>query len=316
MEIGLFQNKNVYIALTYKCNAKCQKCMTRNHVNRSYEMSRELIDIICSKLCEANYQGMISIGSGEPILYPHLEYFISNILSINDMIHLRFLTNGQAFTNELPAICFDNRCKWGVTMDGFVQSDLIGLQEGILIETVKQNIISIIEKYGSKCLYLNFTLNNQNYTSLIDYCKFAASLNISEIYVTELKIYEGYHDELNKYRLCRNETVYKTIHKAKTVLSDKGIPSVSFNLDLPHEKSQCFLCNRASPIIDVNGTVAFCSGREDIYVGNIKDMDIEDRWRAFSVQLISKNISWCEHCHDHILPNGMYSLPKTIENIS
>jgi len=84
MEFGLFKNKNIYIALTYKCNAECQKCLTRHHINRESEMSPRMIDVICAKLSDANYQGMVSVGSGEPILYPYLEHFIEEILSMND----------------------------------------------------------------------------------------------------------------------------------------------------------------------------------------------------------------------------------------
>lgn len=313
METGLFKNKNIYIALTYNCNAKCQKCLTRRHINLGFELSQQLIDVICSKLSAANYQGMISVGSGEPILYPYLEYFIEKMLSINDKVHLRLLTNGQAFTTALPTNCFNKRCKWGVTMDGFVQTDLIGLQEGISIETVKQNITSVVKKYGSNCVYLNFTLNNQNYISLIDYCRFASSLNISEIYVTELKIYEGYDAVLNKYRLCRNKSVYKTLREAISVLSDKGISASSFDIDALPQKNQCYLSNRASPIIDVDGSVTFCSGHEDVYIGNIQDPNIEDKWHAFAEQLISKNAAWCEYCHDRMLSNGLYNLPKTVK---
>lgn len=316
MRTGLFKNKNIYIALTYKCNAKCQKCLTRYHINRGSEMSPKMIDVIYTRLCESNYQGMVSVGSGEPILYPYLEYFIEKILSLNDNVHLRLLTNGQAFTTDLPVVCYNRRCKWGVTMDGFVQTDLIGLQEHVSIETVKKNIISVVETYGSDCLYLNFTLNNRNYRSLIDYCKFALSLNIPEIYVTELKIYEGYNSTLNKYRLCRNNEVYETLRYAKQLLSDNGISSPSFNIDSLPWKNQCYFANRANPVIDVDGTVTFCGGHEDLYVGNIQDPDIEKKWIMFAEQLISDNVLWCEHCHDRILPNGLYSLPKTIKQPS
>jgi len=312
MEFGLFKNKNIYIALTYKCNAECQKCLTRHHINRESEMSPRMIDVICAKLSDANYQGMVSVGSGEPILYPYLEHFIEEILSMNDNVHLRLLTNGQAFTTDLPVVCYDRRCKWGVTMDGFVQTDLIGLQEHVSIEAVKKNIISVVESYGSDFLYLNFTLNNQNYRSLIDYCKFALSLNISEIYVTELKIYEGYNTALSKYRLCRNEDVYETLRYCKQLLSDNGISSPSFNIDSLPRKNKCYFANRANPVIDVDGTVTFCSGHEDIYIGNIQDSDIEKKWITFSKRLIPDNVLWCEHCHDRILRNGLYSLPKTV----
>jgi len=156
-------------------------------------------------------------------------------------------------------------------------------------------------------------LNNQNYVSLLDYCIFGSSLNISEIYVTELKIYEGYETALSKYRLCRSSSVYKVLQKAKSILSDKGISSSSFNIDFLSQKNQCYLSNRASPIIDVDGTVAFCSGHEDVYIGNIQDTDIEDKWDTFAEQLGEKNVSWCKHCHDHMLPSGLYNLPKNIK---
>ena len=61
---ALFDNKNLFVALTYRCNAFCKKCMTRYHVNRDIEMPPEIIDKIADLLRLRRYEGVISVGSG------------------------------------------------------------------------------------------------------------------------------------------------------------------------------------------------------------------------------------------------------------
>ena len=40
----MFNNKNLFIALTYRCNAFCKKCMTRYHINKDIEMSKSFAE--------------------------------------------------------------------------------------------------------------------------------------------------------------------------------------------------------------------------------------------------------------------------------
>lgn len=308
----MFNNKNIFIALTYRCNAFCQKCMTRYHVNKNSEISKRLLNRIFYLLKRNDYHGLISVGTGEPMLYGDLEYFIDNILSINDSVKLRLLTNGMLLTPDTNPLFFNPRCKWGVTMDAFEQESLNGLQKGVDIEKVKYNINAIANKYGGSQLYLNFTVCQANIDQIMPFCKFAVENNITDIFMTELKLFTGYEDELNPYKLIHNSHFNEIICEAKDFLNSKGISTKGINFDKKEYRTQCYKRNIASPIIDVDGKVSFCSGREDIYVGNIMDLNIETKWTTYSDKVNCTNGKWCELCYDRKLLNGTYRLPNTI----
>ena len=307
----MFNNKNIFIALTYKCNAFCTKCMTRYHVNKDIEMSEEILERTISLLRKNNYSNIISVGTGEPLLYKRLPSFMDKILSLNDDVRLRMLTNGMLLVPERTEI-FNERCKWGITMDAFYQDTLLGLQKGVDVEKVKSNIRNFVKNHGASQLYLNFTVSQANVQEILPFCEFAIENNIKEIYLTELKLFSGYEQDLQEYRLIKDDKFFENIEDVKKLLANNGVFTTNINFGLRTPRKECYKVGRVSPIIDVDGTVSFCSGREDVFVGNIMEDDIEKKWSDFSKELQKTNGKWCEKCYDRILENGTYMLPKTI----
>lgn len=307
----MFNNKNIFLALTYRCNAYCNKCMTRYHKNRNVEMDEEKLHRLYYLLKKNNYSKFVSVGSGEPLLYPNIKSFISNILDINSEIRLRLLTNGMLLDATTPEI-FNPRCIWGVTMDAFNQESLLGLQKGVDIERVKHNVTSVSKRYGGARMYLNFTVYRTNVDEILPFVKFAVENGIYDIYLTELKVYTGFEKLMGGYSVIHDEHLEETLKEVKKYLEVRGISTRGINLGLPKPKTDCYNRHAASPLIDVDGSVSFCGGREDVYVGNILDSNIEKKWRAFMAKVRITNGKWCEKCHDRIFEDGSYSLPKTI----
>ena len=308
----MFNNKNFFIALTYRCNAFCKKCMTRYHINKEHEMSKRIIDRICSMMLFNGYQSWVSVGTGEPLLYDNFQYFVESILRINSRIRLRLLTNGMLLSNSNSKAVFNNRIKWGITMDAFNQDSLEGLQKGVDIEKVKNNVRSISKKYGGSQLYLNFTVSNNNIDEILPFCMFAVENGIDEIYLTELKIFSGYEKDLADYRVIHNQHLSEKIEEVKNYLNKNGISSGGINIGRNTNRCKCYIKHVASPMIDVDGSVSFCSGREDIVIGNIMQQDIQKKWKDMADNLERKNICWCDKCYDKIGAEGLYNLPKTI----
>ena len=308
----MLRNKNIFIALTYDCCAFCKKCMTRYHQNRKIKMSRETLERIVKLLKENNYKGTISVGTGEPLLYPDIEYFIKNILSINDSIKIRLLTNGMLLNNKIPNIFFDKRIIWGITLDGFNQETIEEYQKGVNINIVRKNIENIVKIYGADSIYLNYTIYQNNIDEILPFCEFAVNNNIKEIYFTKLKVFQGYENRLEKHRIIENNDFFSKIDQVKKFLQVNNISLKG--IDIKDEvRNECFKKNLASPIIDVTGQVTFCSGKEDIYIGNICDEDILIKWSKFYKIVNDSNGKWCKNCFDKKLQNGNYRLPKTIE---
>lgn len=308
----MFNSKNIFIALTYRCNAFCNKCMTRYHKNKDVEISHEILNRFFTLLTDNDYSGIVSVGTGEPLLFKDLESFVENILKVNDKVRLRMLTNGMLLSVDNNPLIFNERCKWGVTMDAFSQETLMGLQKGVDIEKVKYNVASVAQKYGGSSLYLNFTVSQKNIDQILPFCEFAVNNGITDVYLTELKLFTGYENELSKYKVIHDEYFKGVISEAKKFLETNGISTKGINFERRCNRSDCYLKNRASPVIDVDGSVSFCSGREDIYVGNVMDVDVEKKWLDFSKKVENTQGKWCELCYDRMLPNGIYRLPKTI----
>lgn len=306
-------NNNIFITLTYKCNAYCKKCMTRHHVKRQMEMSTEIMNRILYLLRKNAYKGVISIGTGEALLYSDFEYFVENVLRINKSISLRILTNGSLLSSDLPSIFFDERCKWGITFDGFSQGSLIGLQDGIEIEKIKSNIQQVVEKYGADCVYLNFTTYQTQYKDMIDFCKYALKLGIREVYLTKLKVYDGYEERMRNFCLIEDDEFLHTLEQAEKLFNSDDSRQLKYDFFKIMQNNKCYLRKRVSPIIDVDGEVTFCSGREDVFIGNIMDEDIANKWEQIYDSLILTDNMWCSHCHDNKNEKGIYNLPKTIK---
>lgn len=308
----MFNNKNIFIALTYRCNAFCKKCMTRYHVNKEQEMGRKIVKCIETLLIQNSYSDWISVGTGEPLLYNDFQYFVRSMLDVNDKLKLRLLTNGVLLSEDNPFAIFDRRIKWGVTVDAFNQESLMDLQKGVDIEKVKYNVKSVTKKYGGNQLYLNYTVSKNNIDEILPFCKFAVENNIKEVYLTELKVFSGYESDLNEHRVIHDNYLNEKIDEAMKYLEKNGISTKGINIGRRNDSSKCYIKHNASPMIDVDGSVSFCSGREDIIIGNIMDEDIEKKWISFANCLETQNIDWCSKCYDKINSHGIYYLPKTI----
>lgn len=308
----MFRNKNIFIALTYQCNAFCKKCMTRYHINLHKTMSRKTLDNFLHLLKKNNFQGVVSVGSGEPLLYNDIEYFVQELLKINSSIRLRILTNGMALNKKLPVELFSGRCKIGVTFDAFYQESLAEVQKGVDIEQVKYNVSHLAQKYGGDCFYLNYTIYRNNINQLVPFCQFGLKNKINEIYATELKVFTGYELDLKDVSVICDDTLSTTIQKARELLEHNSVNSKGIDIFRSSYRSACYLRNLASPIVDVDGNVAFCSGREDMYVGNIEQENISDLWNDYMKKICCCNESWCSLCYDRQQQNGTYRLPATI----
>ena len=308
----MFSNKNIFIALTYKCNAFCKKCMTRYHINKSTEMDSEMLNRVLTLLKTRDYSGYVSVGTGEPLLYDKLDVFINSVLSINDVVRLRLLTNGMLLNESNAPLIFSERCKWGVTMDAFEQDTLTELQKGVDIEQVKRNVSNVAKKYGPEKLYLNFTVYQNNIEQILQFCKFAVENGINEVYLTELKLFTGYEKDLSAYKVIHDEHFEAVICEAKEYLAAHDIDIRGINFKNKQYRERCYNKCTASPVIDVDGSVSFCSGREDMYVGNIMESNIEDKWRNFAARLNATNSTWCTLCYDRMLTDETYRLPRTI----
>lgn len=277
-------------------------------------MTKENCHRLVQLLINYNYSGTINLGSGESLTYEFLPYFVENLLNNLPDLKFRILTNGLFFTSKLQDFFFSPRITWGITFDGFDNSELVNLQTGIDINIVKNNIKQICNAGFSQNLYLNYTMNTQNIKSLKEYINFASKLNIPRLFTTEMKIYEGFK-HLDKYRLTDNDIeVIKELKKYADTLNFK---TVYFDKAESHkERTKCFLKQgNVSPIIDMDCSLAFCYGQEDKILGNIFDETTFDKWDNLIQNLKEDEVKadkWCKKCSSHSNNKKYFSVQKKI----
>ena len=309
-----FQSKNIFIALTYKCNAFCQKCITRYNRFRNQSMQQEDCKRLAELLIKNQFSGIINLGSGESLLYDELPNFVERLLHELPYVRFRILSNGMLFSDRLPAFFFSPRITWGITLDGFCNADLLNLQHGVDVETVKENIKSVCKAGFAGNLYLNYTLNNQNLQSLKPYIDFADMLRVPSLYVTEMKIYKGFRD-LDRYRLSNEDLIF--VDQMRKYAEKFPFKLIFFDTKCDWSRQRYCLKweNKISPVIDADCTVSFCSGQEDKILGSIFKPVTLKKWNSLLEKLQSNNAlaeKWCSRCFSTMSPKGYFSVPLAL----
>lgn len=303
--------KTVFLSLTTRCDVYCEKCWRRKVFGTGKDVSSEVLQKFFDSF--KDYEGVVNLGSGENTICSHLNEFVdwANASKCRAVI----LSTGKNL-DKLSNECFTSKIKWGITLDGFYNKDIKGLQHGIDLEKVKDNIRLIKSKYKDANMYLNYTLTNTNIESLIPYIRFADELNIKEVYVTPIKAFEGFNEDIIIPQLIdfndlkTNEILDNAVEFAKSVNIDLTIPRGNKPF------TPCYKENRTSPIIDVEGNVYFCYGKENTSIGSIFDEDIWSKFSKIKNGLkCSQNDSpgWCEKCSSkYKSEKGLFYIPYDI----
>ena len=309
-----FSSRNIFVVLTYKCNAFCQKCITRYNRFQNQSMTEENCSKLANLFVNHNFSGTINLGSGESFTYPALPKFVGFLLNNLPSVRFRILSNGMLVSSNLPKFFFSPNITLGLTLDGFYNKDLINLQKGVDLDIVKKNIASVCDAGNAQRFYLNYTLNNQNVNSLKEFIDFAAENNIPEIYTTEMKIYDKFK-HLDKFRLTKENKELVTV--LEQYAKSLNFKKVFFDTVTPaHIRDKCYRKKGGvSPIIDLDGSVAFCYGQEDKFVGNIFDEKTIIKWALLKESLIhnaDQAEAWCERCYSKKNHDEYISVPLAL----
>ena len=182
-------------------------------------------------------------------------------------------------------------------MDGFKQNDFNNMQYGVDIEKVKDNLKSISEQGHAENVSTNYTLNGKNVKNLIKYLEFANSIGIKNIYITRLKVFVEFYDKLKDYELdFDNPETEVILKKAQQFCKDSNF-SVDFPTLTKPQKKECWKTGKLSPVINFNGDIGFCYGREDVIVANILEPNFDEKWqKIYNLLNKSDDDFWCKKC--------------------
>jgi hypothetical protein len=123
-------------------------------------------------------------------------------------------------------------------------------------------------------------------------------LGVKQLFVTPLKVFKNHNTEfLVKYipDLSLPATI-SIFSKIRHLAKQNGV-----RLKLPEYSSPtlpCAVLGNYSPVIDIDGKVSFCSGRENAKIGKITNPDIASIWGKLRKKTESKNklSKFCSSC--------------------
>lgn len=303
--------KTIFLNLTTRCNLKCAKCWRSS----SWGKGDDIDSVTLQKFKELfyNFQGTVIIGSGENLIAKHLDEYIR--WAVENKIKTTILTTGLKFDKFIENnLYFNPVIKWGVTLDGFTQDQVKDIQKGMVISRVKKNLFLIKDRYPNSNFYINVTHTKSNLIDTISFIELAKKLKINEVYFTQLKLFKDLDDSKTKnLRNDINDVFFiEQIEKAKAFAKKNNI---KIQAPLQQKERKCFE-NRTkisfTPIIDINGDVSFCYGRNDYIVGNI--ISNPEGWKIHLNTLLTNNSfqkEWCSQCHAHNkTEDGYFHIPK------
>lgn len=309
----MFSNSVLFFSYSYDCNAVCEKCLNRYHRLRNFKVSQAVCDRFLELLRLYDYDGTIEFGSGESLIASGFVEFVQKVLLFAPRSNVKILSNGIRFNKELPRSLLENpRLSWGITFDGFFNDDLIGLQKGVNLEKIKQAFRDF--EILPKNIYLNYTLTSKNVFSLSDFLRFCHEMHIPKFYVTPIKIFaETQSASWAKVDFNDSRVKEALASASELALSLKLTGNVPLSDTQKTSRCMCWTRGRAWPVVDIDGTLSFCMGREDVTIGNILDADIVERWEEQRNKLMKKpseGVAWCAYCSGKPDNHGVYPTPK------
>jgi len=307
----MINTNRIFLSLTTRCNIKCAKCWRFNVFGKGRDIRKDVLKKFMNLF--KNYKGRIIIGSGENLISNAIDEYIKWCIENN--IKTTILTTGLLFNRFFQKeYFFESNIKWGVTLDGFYNFEIKNLQLGIDVEKVKKNLHFIKKKYPNSSFYINITHTKNNLHSTLKIIQFAYELGIKEVYITQLKLFEGLNDTYTKNQVIDiNSKEFISIMKEAYELSKKF--NIKLYAPLFSNKKNCFKenINDISPSIHTNGNIIFCYGRDGKPIGNILDDNGFYIWREFLNNLSNNPFyqeQWCNLCNAGITSErGYYYIP-------
>lgn len=305
--------KTIFLSLTTRCDIYCEKCWRRKVFGGGKDISSEVLYRFFKLMKDESIN--IILGSGENTICSQLETYIDWISTTNNTTTI--LTTGKNLNKIDHEKYYSNKIKWGITFDGFYNEDIKNMQYGIDLQEVKKNIKYIKKKYKNANMYLNYTLTSSNIDSLKEFIDFAKEVSISEVYITPIKAFDNFNED-KIIPVLVNLDSEEVIEKLR-LFSDYG-KTKDILLRIPKRDKEFITClktSKPSPIIDIDGNVSFCYGRENTPIGNIFDDNI---WEVHNKllnalnSLENTNQYWCSKCSSKIKSDkGLYFIPYDIK---
>lgn len=299
--------RTVYWECTQRCNFNCIHCYSSSDFGSKdnelgFGQVKKLIRELSAKGTE-----FLSIGGGEPLLYPHIidvvEYATKNSVSIE------ISTNASLVTDDIINSLKETGLKFiQVSLDGATSETYSKIRKGGNLATTIRNIKKLSKHFTvSTCMVVN-RLNYLEIESVID-----LSIKLGVKFFRIIPFMEvGRASAMGELQLKKSEfrDIYRMIIDKRKKVDGKIFIQLNENLVVPDKKNISWMPNnhfgcsagRTTCGIDSYGNVYPCSYMvfDELACGNIKDKSLGEIWKNSSVMKEIRKISFlngvCSGC--------------------
>ena len=287
------QLTHIHIDISGRCNENCIHCYIPSDYKHGI-MSKELFEDILLQ-CVDMHVINITISGGEPMLNPHLKYFLQLCKKYNFSVNL--LSNLTQLSDELLDIFEDNPLL-------SVQTSLYAT-EGEVHDSITQSKGSCLKTLSSiNRLYernipmqINSPIMKQNLSYYKDVLRFARSMNIEAD--SDYSLF-GCYDCSKSNLACR-----LSIEEIEKIIHDVGLDTKRKDLDNKIKDSKTPICPvcKTSLCVSNSGNIYPCEGWQSLSLGNIKNQTLRKIWEEspkvrYLRELTYGNFLKCNSCQN------------------
>jgi MoaA/NifB/PqqE/SkfB family radical SAM enzyme len=292
----MFENTEVAVMPTFRCNARCQMCHIWKYPSRrEEEITTEYID----KLPEGFAR--INIGGGEPTLR-------SDIVEIVDILskktkHLEISTNGY-FTERLVTIVKKRpNIRIRISLEGLPKKNdkIRGLKNGF--DHAMRSMLRLKE-LGIKDIGFAITISHRNAEELMDVYHLCAYMGVE---FSQCVVHDAWQFRVPDNVIEDKEEVMNQIKRfIQTLLTSKrrdyflrvkdwyrAYLNRGF-LNFIQEDKRLLPCGAGTDILflDPYGEIYPCNALQQS-MGNIKEMSFVEIWNGYRAQKVREMVSGC-----------------------
>lgn len=299
--------RTVYWECTRRCNFNCIHCYSSSDNNlKEGELIVEQVKSLIKELSKRGTE-FLSIGGGEPLLYPQLIEVVK--YAIKNGVSVEISTNASLVNDDIISKLKNVGLKFiQVSLDGATAETYSKIRKGGDFNKVIDNIRKLVKHFIiSTCV----VVNKLNYKEIKDIVDFSISLGVKFFRIIPL-MEIGRASKIGRLQLSKNEfqDLYKMIIRKRGNTKDKIFIQFNENLIVPQRKNISWMPNnhygcsagRTTCGIDSCGNVYPCSYMtfDELKCGNIKETTLEEIWKKSPVlkrmRTISKLKGKCSKC--------------------
>lgn len=272
--------------LSYLCNFSCIHC--RNATSQGKYLDKSTYIDIIKRIAELKPE-FLTIGGGEPLLYPNLAELILEAYNLG--IKPRILSNGWLINEELVKKLVDNGM-WGISisLDGATAEthDKIRGVKGSYNRVI--NALKLLVSMGVNCP-VSMTINAININDIEQEAELCYNLGIKNFGIRPmlpsgrgLKVYYGLKIEEYKDIFTRTYKL-KQLYKGKMNVSSGDPLYNTIDMEYLRNAEQVDFkvlggCDIGLSMIriDPDGNIGLCPLIQDIKLGNIFNDNIKSLW--------------------------------------